>query len=143
MTTDADSVIASLGLEPHPEGGRYKEIYRHASAEGGRGAVTSIYYLLRAGETSAWHRVDATEIWHFYDGAPLRLSISHDGAAAVSHILGTDLAAGQAPQLVVPADAWQSAESLGEWTLAGCIVAPAFEFDGFELAPTGWRPGDK
>ena len=76
-------------------------------------------------------------------GPPLRLSISRDGAAAAGHILGTDLAAGQAPQLVVPADAWQSAESLGEWTLAGCIVAPAFEFDGFELAPAGWQPGGK
>lgn len=137
----ADEVVAALGLSPHPEGGHYREIHRHSPAEGGRGAVTSIYYLLAAGEVSAWHRIDATEIWHHYAGAPLTLSISEDGKSVVAHRLGTDLQAGEHPQAIVPPGAWQSARPEGAWTLVGCTVAPAFEFDGFELAPEGWTPG--
>ncbi len=129
----ADEVIARLGLEPHPEGGHYRETFRDIPPAGGRGAVTVIYYLLREGERSAWHRIDAAEIWHFYAGAPLELVIANaDGRKAL--ILGTDFAAGMTAHGVVPAFAWQSARSLGAWTLVGCTVAPAFEFQGFELA---------
>lgn len=139
---DADAVIAALGLAPHPEGGFYRETWRHRpGGKDARGAGTAIYYLLQAGEVSAWHRVDATEIWHHYAGAPLLLAVSEDGSQVNRQRLGPDLAAGERPQLVVPAGAWQSAESLGAWTLAGCTVSPAFEFAGFELAPEGWAPG--
>ena len=138
--SDADAVIARLGLQPHPEGGHYRETYRDAPADGGRGAATAIYYLLRAGEVSRWHRIDAIEIWHWYAGAPLALSISTEGGAIETHALGPDLAAGQRPQAIVPAGAWQSAVSTGDWSLVGCTVSPAFEFAGFELAPEGWSP---
>lgn len=110
---DADAVIAALGLEPHPEGGRFREIHRDRPADGGRGALTAIYYLLRAGEVSRWHRVDAVEIWHFHAGGPLELRISPDGERVETHLLGLDPAAGQRPQVVVPKDAWQSARPLG------------------------------
>lgn len=103
--------------------------------------MTAIHFLLRAGERSRWHRVDATEIWHFYTGDPLELAVSEDGRAMDRRILGPDVEAGQSPQLVVPAGAWQSAEPLGAWVLAGCTVSPAFTFDRFELAPPGWQPG--
>lgn len=138
---DASRIIDLLGLAPHPEGGHYAEIYREAAGNGARGTCTAIYYLLQAGEVSAWHRVrDATEIWHWYAGAPLVLTISDNGHDAAAYHLGTDLEAGHRPQIVVPANAWQTAESLGRWTLVGCTVSPAFEFDGFEMAPPGWRP---
>lgn len=130
----ADDVIAILGLQPHPEGGWFRETWREP-------AVTAIHYLLRAGERSRWHRVDRTEIWHFYGGDPLELAVSRDGREVARHVLGTDLAGGQIPQAVVPAGAWQSARPLGGWALAGCTVAPAFEFAGFELAPPDWHPG--
>jgi hypothetical protein len=138
--SEADTLVAALGLEPHPEGGAYCETWRHRPGAGGRGAGTAIYYLLRAGERSAWHRVDAAEIWHFYRGAPLVLEIAPAGGAPQRQTLGPDLAAGERPQLVVPADAWQSAHSTGDYTLVGCTVSPAFEFEGFELAPQGWSP---
>jgi predicted cupin superfamily sugar epimerase len=138
----AEAVARLLGLLPHPEGGRYAETFRDVPPGGGRGALTAIYYLLRAGEVSAWHRVsDAVEIWHHYAGAPLELSVSPDGREVLTVLLGDDLPAGERPQAAVPAGAWQAARSLGEWTLAGCTVAPAFDFAGFELAPAGWRPG--
>lgn len=136
----ADELISALGLQPHPEGGHYREIYRDRPADGRRGALTSIYFLLRAGERSHWHRVDVTEVWNFHAGAPLALSLSPDGAAVETHRLGIALTAGERPQVIVPPGCWQSAESLGAWTLVGCTVAPAFEFAGFELAPPGWRP---
>lgn len=132
--TDADEVIALLGLEPHPEGGWYRETWREP-------ATTAIQYLLKAGERSHWHRVDATEIWHFYAGAPLGLALSGDGREVVHHVLGADLAAGQRPQVAVPAGVWQAARPRGSWSLVGATVAPAFRFDGFELAPPGWHPG--
>ena len=135
----ADEVIACYGLEPHPEGGHFRETYRAPAANGGRGSVSAIYYCLKAGETSAWHRIDAVEIWHHYAGAPLRLSLCSDGTTISERLLGTG--AGAAPQAVVPVGCWQSAVSLGEWTLVGCTVAPAFEFSGFELASPEWRPG--
>ncbi|QQS14522.1 MAG: cupin domain-containing protein [Rhodospirillales bacterium] len=137
----ADDLIRRLGLRPHPEGGHYRETYRAPAPPGGtRGAVTAIHFLLRAGERSHWHRVDAVEIWHWYAGAALELSIAADGAAARASILGTDFAAGHVPQIAVPAHAWQAARSLGDWTLVGCTVSPAFEFAGFTLAPPGWEP---
>ena len=135
----AEAIIAALGLRPHPEGGHYVETYRHAPAGGGRGASTAIYFLLRAGERSHWHRVDADEAWHWHAGAPLTLRIAGAGGI-VDHRLGADILAGERPQAVVPAHAWQAAESDGDWTLVGCTVAPAFEFAGFELAPQGWSP---
>mgnify|MGYP004003571683 FL=1 len=137
---EAEELIKDLGLKPHPEGGHYREIYRHEDKFGGRGAVTTIYFLLKAGETSKWHRVDADEIWHHYDGAPLALSIAAEGEKSRTLTLGKDLAAGEAPVQVVPANIWQAAKSQGDWTLVGCTVAPAFDFDGFEMAPTGWSP---
>ena len=138
---DAAALIAALGLAPHPEGGHFVETFRDFAGAGGRGAVTSIYYLLRAGERSHWHRVDAVEIWHFHGGAPLSLQLSADGRVRHEHVLGLDVALGQRPQVVVPAQCWQAAASRGDWTLVGCTVAPAFRFEGFELAPPGWQPG--
>lgn len=135
----ADDIIAHLGLQPHPEGGHYRETFRDTAADGRRAASTAIYFLLRRGERSHWHRVDAVEIWHYHAGAPLRLDIAQ-GESRECIILGADLAAGQRPQGLVPVQAWQAAESLGDWTLVGCTVAPGFEFEGFELAPEGWEP---
>ncbi len=143
---DAEAVIAELGLRPHPEGGWYVETWRDEAPGGRRPAGSAIYFLLRAGEASRWHRVDATEVWHHYAGAPLELRIAReaDGRAARAEVvrLGSDIASGERPQAVVPPGAWQSARSLGAWTLVGCTVAPAFEFAGFDLAPEGWEPGD-
>jgi len=135
-----EAIIATLGLRPHPEGGHFAETFRDVREVGGRPVSTAIYYLLRAGERSHWHRVDAVEIWHFYAGATLELSLS-DGMSVEQARLGRDLDAGEQPQLVVPRDRWQSATSLGAWTLVGCTVAPGFRFEGFEMAPPGWRPG--
>jgi uncharacterized protein len=141
MQTPED-VIRILELIPHPEGGHYRETYRDAHMIAGRAASTAIYFLLRAGERSRWHRVDAAEVWHWYAGAPLALRIAGDVAGADVALvrLGSDLAIGERPQMVVPALAWQSAESLGAWSLVGCTVAPGFEFEGFELAPLDWQP---
>jgi predicted cupin superfamily sugar epimerase len=135
----ADEIIALLGLQPHPEGGHFRETLRDAGGEGARAASTAIYFLLRAGEVSRWHRVDAVEVWHWYAGAPLILSIADD-AGRRDITLGIDLAAGERPQAAVPAHAWQQAKSLGAWTLVGCTVAPGFEFAGFEMAPDGFAP---
>ncbi len=137
---DADDVIAHLELEPHPEGGWFAETWRHQPIDGGRGAGTAIHFLLRAGERSHWHRVDATEIWHHYAGAPLELELS-DGVTVRRILLGDGLGGGQSPQVIVEPGEWQAARTLGEFTLVGCTVSPAFEFDGFELAPPGWQPG--
>jgi predicted cupin superfamily sugar epimerase len=136
----ADEVVRLLGLAPHPEGGFYRETFRDG-ATGGRGASTAIYYLLREGDESAWHRVDAAEVWHWYAGAPLDVTLSADGRERSTLRLGTDLAAGERPQVVVPAGVWQAARPVGGWTLVGCTVAPAFDFAGFEMAPPGWQPG--
>jgi predicted cupin superfamily sugar epimerase len=133
-------IIRVLAMQPHPEGGHYVETWRDVPADGSRGAGTAIYYLLQAGERSHWHRVDAAEIWHWYAGGPLALSISDDGRTVQRLTLGADLPSGERPQAIVPAKAWQAAEPLGAWTLAGCTVSPAFEFAGFELAPRGWKP---
>jgi predicted cupin superfamily sugar epimerase len=144
----AEQVISALELIPHPEGGWYRETFRDvppgspAASPGARGAFSAIYYLLRAGELSAWHRInDAAEVWHHYAGAPLELAVSFDGRQVTTSVLGSDFARGERPQALVPAAAWQSARSRGDWTLVGCTVAPAFEFAAMELAPPGWRPG--
>jgi len=136
----AAEVIALLELKPHPEGGHFRETLRDCrSVNGDRAASTAIYYLLARGERSRWHRVDAAEGWHWHAGAPLALEIV-DGRDATSIRLGPDLHAGERPQAVVAAQAWQQAASLGDWTLVGCTVAPGFTFAGFEVAPSGWSP---
>jgi len=138
----ASDIIAWLGLKPHPEGGHYCETFRDPNTDAdGRSRSTAIYFLLARGERSHWHRVDAVEIWHFHAGAPLQLEIAAGARGPIERItLGPDLAAGERPQAVVPAQHWQAAESLGDWTLVGCTVAPGFQFEGFELAPKGWSP---
>lgn len=136
----AGEIVRLLDLAPHPEGGHYRETYRDPAGPEGRGASSLIYFLLAAGDVSAWHRVDATEVWHYYAGAPMVLTVSPNGHDAESRHLGPELATGQRPQIVVPAGHWQTAVSLGAWTLVGCTVAPGFRFEGFELAPPGWRP---
>jgi len=129
-----------LDLKPHPEGGHFRESFRDAQQVEGRAASTAIYFLLARGERSHWHRVDAVEVWHWYAGAPLALEISTVPGRVERVTLGCDLNAGERPQAVVPAHAWQAAETLGDWTLVGCTVAPGFEFSGFELAPKNWDP---
>jgi uncharacterized protein len=138
MLTAAE-IIRLLDLKPHPEGGHYRETFRDERMVDGRSASTAIYFLLARGERSHWHRIDAVEVWHYYAGAPLALSIADTGGTTIIR-LGPDLAAGERPQTAVPAGAWQAAESLGAWTLAGCTVAPGFDFTGFELAPKDWSP---
>ncbi|NRA29620.1 MAG: cupin domain-containing protein [Parvularculaceae bacterium] len=126
---DAQAIIDKLGLKPHPEGGHYVETYRDEKTVDGRSVGTAIYFLLQKGERSRSHRVDAAEVWHYYAGAPLKLTIGGE-----LMVLGPDLPGGERPQAVVPAGVWQAAESVGAWTLVGCTVAPGFEFSGFEMA---------
>ncbi|MEM6382713.1 MAG: cupin domain-containing protein [Pseudomonadota bacterium] len=133
-------IVRILDLAPHPEGGFYRETFRDHAQTDGRSVGTAIYFALGVGDCSAWHRVDAAEIWHWYAGSPLALTMSANGHDAEAHRLGPNLARSERPQLVVPAGWWQTAESLGEWTLVGCTVAPGFEFEGFEMAPPDWRP---
>jgi len=136
---DANEIIRLLDMQRHPEGGHYVETFRAKTND--RATSTAIYYLLLADEVSAWHRVDADEHWLWHAGGSLSLTLSpQDGKGAATHILGPDLRAGQRPQLTVPAGHWQSAESNGVWSLVSCIVAPGFEFSGFELAPDDWQP---
>lgn len=149
MDDEARAIIAALNMTPHPEGGYYAETFRDLGvppaapdpdAPAQRGHSTAIYYLLTAGERSHWHRIDAAEIWHFYAGGPLALTISPNGHDVTSIRLGPNVTGGERPQGIVPAGAWQTAEPLGRWTLVGCTVAPGFSFDTFELAPDDWRP---
>ena len=145
MTLSGDlgvnEIIRMLGMAPHPEGGHYVETYRDAPGPDGRARFTAIYFLLAADEVSHWHKVDAAETWLWQAGAPLSISWSEDGKTAHNQRLGPTLRAGERPQKVIPAHAWQTAETLGAWTLVSCLVAPGFEFEGFELAPQHWRPG--
>jgi hypothetical protein len=139
----AQDVIRLLDLKPHPEGGHFRETFRDIrQVEGGRAASTAIYFLLARDELSRWHRVDAVETWHWHAGAPLTLEIAGQQGRVERVRLGGDLAAGERPQAIVPAHAWQAAQSLGDWTLCGCTVAPGFEFKTFELAPKNWSPQD-
>jgi len=136
--TEAERLIKLLKLAPHPEGGYFRETFRDSgrdSGSAGRSPSTAIYFLLTAGEVSRWHRVDAAEVWHFYRGAPLELRIGKQ-----VYVLGSDIDEAQAPQIVVPPNEWQSARSLGDYTLVGCTVAPGFEFAHFEIAPDGFSP---
>jgi predicted cupin superfamily sugar epimerase len=135
----AADIIRLLDLTPHPEGGHFRETFRDPATMNGRAVSTAIYFLLKRGERSHWHRVDAAEAWHFHAGAPLILSI-HDNGATRDVILGSDRAAGERRQAGVPPQAWRAAESLGDWTLVGCTVAPGFQFDNFELAPPDFTP---
>ena len=136
----AREIIEQLGMQRHPENGWYVQTFEDPAQTDGRAQSTAIYYLLEAGEVSHWHRVDAVEVWHYYAGAALELSLSDDGIVAM-HLLGVDLASGERPQIIVAKGGWQSAASTGPWTLVGCTVAPGFQFRGFELAPPGWTPG--
>ena len=137
----AAEIIARLDLKPHPEGGHYRETFRDSHNIGGeRATSTAIYFLLTHGERSHWHRVDAAEVWHYYAGSALILQIKDENGLCIAR-LGIDLMAGERPQIVVPAHAWQAAETSGDWTLVGCTVAPGFEFAKFELAAPDWFPG--
>ncbi|MBB3166351.1 hypothetical protein FHS25_006868 [Rhizobium laguerreae] len=143
MDVTVQQIKEILGLEPYPEGGAYIETFRDNKAEPQvfKRHSTAIYFLLEKGEVSAWHRVkDASEVWHYYGGAPLELSIASGKEPATTQTLGMDIANGQRPQAVVPAGHWQMAKSLGDWTLLGCTVAPGFNFAQFELAEPGWEP---
>jgi hypothetical protein len=136
----AAEIIARLDLKPHPEGGQYRETFRDARVGAdGRASSTAIYFLLARGERSHWHRIDAVEIWHYYAGEALALHIAEGGDQRTIR-LGPDIAAGEVPQAIVPAQAWQAADTTGDWTLVGCTVAPGFDFAKFELAPKGWSP---
>jgi predicted cupin superfamily sugar epimerase len=138
----AAEIIRLLDLKPHPEGGHFRETFRDPVTIGGRAASTAIYFLLARGERSHWHRVGAAEVWHYYAGAPLVLEMATDEAGPIRRMkLGPDIAMGERPQGVVAAGDWQAAESLGDWTLVGCTVAPGFEFANFEMAPPTWSPG--
>jgi predicted cupin superfamily sugar epimerase len=143
VSTDlaANDIIRLLDLKPHPEGGHFRETFRDSRQVDGRAASTAIYFLLARGECSHWHRVDAVETWHWYAGAPLVLEISPANARIERITLGSDIVAGERPQAIVPAHAWQAAQTRGDWTLVGCTVSPGFEFSAFELAPKGWSPG--
>jgi predicted cupin superfamily sugar epimerase len=142
MTEVWREVVARFGMAAHPEGGWYVETWRSAAVDGGRPVASAILFLLAVGETSHWHRVDADELWEYSAGDALELLIATDrpGAGIERHRLGPDITTGDEAQVVVPAGAWQAARPLGAWTLVGCVVAPAFTFDGFELAPDGWEP---
>ncbi|HJR55935.1 MAG TPA: cupin domain-containing protein [Rhizomicrobium sp.] len=154
MSAEAERLISVLKLAPHPEGGHYRETFRDcgpppagrdcgpppASKDGdGRGHSSAIFFLLKAGEVSWWHRIDAAEAWHYHRGAPLELSIAHNGVIT-RQLLGAAIEKGETPQLIVPAGAWQMARSLGDYTLVGCTVAPGFAFARFELAPKDFSP---
>jgi predicted cupin superfamily sugar epimerase len=140
MTT-AQEIISALELERHPEGGWYVQTFIDAQGSGERAHSTAIYYLLEGGDRSHWHTVDAVEIWHYHAGAPLELSLSLDGRTVRTIRLGPDILAGERPQGIVRKGEWQSARSLGDWTLVGCTVAPGFEFAGFTMASPDWQPG--
>jgi predicted cupin superfamily sugar epimerase len=133
--SEASRLIAVLGLVPHPEGGHFRETFRDAAGPNGRAFSTAIYFLLRKGEVSKWHRIDAVEIWHWYAGAPLELLVKGElDGESDRHVLGSALTNGERPQCIVPARVWQSARSLGDYTLVGCTVAPGFEFSKLEIA---------
>jgi predicted cupin superfamily sugar epimerase len=137
----AGEIIALLGLEPHPEGGFYRQTFADRTDATGRPVSTLIYYLLTDNQTGAWHRVDSAEVWHWYAGAPMQLSISREGKTVTTQRLGPDLAAGERLQVVIPHNAWQQARVEGDWALVGCTVAPGFQFTKFEQAEPGWAPG--
>jgi len=133
---ECDNLIDKLKLIPHPEGGHFIETLRDTN-----GHVSHIYYLLRKGETSLWHKLNKNEVLLFYDGDPLKILLSKDKINTQEVIIGKDIDKGQKYHFVVKAQTWFSMISLGEWSLIGCIVAPAFDYNDFELAPPNWSPG--
>jgi len=135
----AADIIKRLDLKPHPEGGHFRETHRDEAGHSGRAHSTAIYFLLARGERSHWHRIDAAEVWHYYSGDPLKLEVV-DGSKEMIVRLGPNVHADESPQAVVPARAWQAAETTGDWTLCGCTVSPGFQFEKFELAEKGWSP---
>jgi uncharacterized protein len=135
-----DSIIAQLGMSPHDEGGHFAEAWRGAETNEGRASGTSIYYMLRAGERSQWHRVDATELWLFHAGGPLALDYVNAEGVVQRCTLGPALDSGEKLQVVVPAGCWQTAMPLGSWTLVACVMVPGFTPEGWELAPPHWTP---
>lgn len=138
---NANDIIAHLRLEPHPEGGFYRETYRDTQTQNGRSVSTAIYFLLRAGDRSHWHRIDSAEIWHWYAGGPLLLKLYDDQKdSKEEYILSNSLRHNHQPQIIIPPHIWQSAEPLEGWSLVGCTVAPGFEFQKFELAASDWGP---
>jgi len=137
----AQDIIRMFALKPHPEGGHFRETFRdQKQIANGRSVSTAIYFLLARGERAHWHRIDAVEIWHWYAGAPLQLEIAAAAGRVERVTLGGDISAGLRPQAVVPPQAWQAAQTLGDWTLLGCTVAPGFDFAKHEVAPQGWSP---
>ncbi|BAK65010.1 conserved hypothetical protein [Sphingobium sp. SYK-6] len=137
----ARALIERLQLQPHPEGGWYRETWRAGAAPGARAGATAIHFLLEAGQRSHWHKVDATEIWLWHAGDPLLLSTAPGESGPITSLrLGGDALCGQVPQHVIPPDCWQAAEADQGWTLVSCIVSPGFEFAGFTLAEPGWAP---
>ena len=133
----AAAIITKLNLQPHPEGGYYRQTW--IADNEGRATGTCIYFLLKAGESSHWHKVDATEIWLYHAGAPITLSLAEtENGPAVDHILGPDVLGDQSPQIIVPTDHWQAARTTGDWTLVSCTVSPGFDFAGFTLAEPGF-----
>jgi uncharacterized protein len=146
MSEAADEVIRILALTPHPEGGHYVETHRDSVGAEGRGCGTAIYFLLRAGERSHWHRLDAVEIFHYYAGLPLEVRLWQEGSAVERMVLGPHITRGQRPQVIIPRGVWQAARPLPstasefDYSLVGCTVTPAFEFSGFELAEPAWEP---
>lgn len=139
---DPRRLIAELRLEPHPEGGWYRETWRAEAPAGGRAAATAILFLLEQGRRSHWHKVDAAELWLFHAGSALALRTAQgDGGPVRTFRLGGDVLAGEQPQLLVAPGEWQAAEAEAGWALVSCVVSPGFEFAGFTLAPPGWAPG--
>ena len=140
--SEASALIAALDLAPHPEGGWYRETWRAESADGQRAAATAILFLLEAGQSSHWHKVDATELWLFHAGSALRLRTARTGAGPAEDVrLGADVLGGEQPQLRIEPGHWQAAEADRGWALVSCVVSPGFEFAGFTLAEPGWSPG--
>ena len=139
MNQSVEEIIALLELERHPEGGWYRQTFEDTPQAGERAQSTAIYYLLEGHDLSSWHRVDAAEVWHWYAGAPLKLRLSHEGKSIDEYTMGPKLIVGPRPQVVVPRHCWQTARSIGDWTLVGCTVAPGFRFSGFEMAPAGFK----
>ena len=134
----SNEIIKKLNLIPHPEGGYFAETFRDQL-----GSVSHIYYLLKKGEISRWHKLKKNEILNFYDGDPIKIYLSKNAVDTSEVILGKDINVGNKYQYTVKAETWFSMCSLGEWSLIGCIVVPAFDYNDFELAPTNWKPGKK
>lgn len=141
MRSETAAIIDRLGLEPHPEGGWFRETWRADALPGERARATAIHFLLEADQRSHWHRIDASELWLWHAGSPLALCVAPDDSGPIETVtLGPDVLAGDKPQLLVPAGHWQAAQTRGGWVLVSCVVSPGFVFSGFELAPEGWSP---